>query len=252
MQLIKLPKSIDIADTVLPELVTNWMNGKNVQNVINSFVQKLGVNMLISWVITQSKGGKPHRHTFGIFTHLALAIWDLNNHDLFWIILDPGSQKWVSLSLKSTSTVPFQAATSYDNIRVSGQHSSNSGLPCLMCLFHPCSGRQDQPNENLQRLFMCAADIGSNITNGELPWTSMIIAQNIFQVSRDGFKTDYYNDPSARNIIFRNPPPITCAHLAIYNAILWVSEICRFKVMVYLKWEMYQNNLNIFEIIPVV
>jgi hypothetical protein len=48
MQLIRLPKLIDIAERELPELVADWMNMKTVQNISNSFGQKLGVNMLIS------------------------------------------------------------------------------------------------------------------------------------------------------------------------------------------------------------
>jgi len=56
MQFIRLPKAIDIAGRVLPELVADWMNTKSVQNSAISFVQKVQVNMLISWVIRWSKG----------------------------------------------------------------------------------------------------------------------------------------------------------------------------------------------------
>jgi len=55
MQFIRLPKAIDIAERVLPELVVDWMNTKSVQNINISFVQKLQVNMLISGVIKWSK-----------------------------------------------------------------------------------------------------------------------------------------------------------------------------------------------------
>ena len=55
MQCIRLPKTIDIAERVLPELVVDWMNTKSVQNIDISFVQKLQVDMLISWVIKGSK-----------------------------------------------------------------------------------------------------------------------------------------------------------------------------------------------------
>jgi hypothetical protein len=55
MQFIRLPKAIDIAERVLPELVADWINTKSVQNVNISFVQKLEAKMLISWVIKWSK-----------------------------------------------------------------------------------------------------------------------------------------------------------------------------------------------------
>jgi len=55
MQVIRLPKVIDIAERVLPELAADWMNTKSVKNIDISFVQKLHVNMLISWVIKWSK-----------------------------------------------------------------------------------------------------------------------------------------------------------------------------------------------------
>jgi len=55
MQFIRLPKAMDIAERVLPELVADWMNTKSVQKIDISFVQKLQVNMLISWVIKWSK-----------------------------------------------------------------------------------------------------------------------------------------------------------------------------------------------------
>jgi len=51
MQFIRLPKAINIAERVVPELVVDWMNTKSVQNIDISFVQKLQVNMQISWVI---------------------------------------------------------------------------------------------------------------------------------------------------------------------------------------------------------
>jgi len=51
MQLISLPKVIEIAERVLPELVGDWMNTKSVQNIDISLVQKLQVYMMFSWVI---------------------------------------------------------------------------------------------------------------------------------------------------------------------------------------------------------
>ena len=71
MQLIRLPKPIDIAERVLPELVADWMNTKIVQNIDISFVQKLRVNILMSWGIDWSNRGMSHRRTFRNFTHRA-------------------------------------------------------------------------------------------------------------------------------------------------------------------------------------
>jgi hypothetical protein len=51
MQFFRLPKTTDIAERVLPELVVNWMNTKSVQNIDISFVQILQVTMLTSCVI---------------------------------------------------------------------------------------------------------------------------------------------------------------------------------------------------------
>jgi len=51
MQLIRLPKQIDIAERELPELIADWMNTKSVQYINICFVLQLWVNMLISSVI---------------------------------------------------------------------------------------------------------------------------------------------------------------------------------------------------------
>jgi hypothetical protein len=48
MQFIRLPKAIDIAQRVLPELVADWINTQGVQNIDIRFVRKLQVNMAIS------------------------------------------------------------------------------------------------------------------------------------------------------------------------------------------------------------
>ena len=51
MQFIRLPNAINIAERVLQQPVADWMNTKSVQNIDISFVQKLKVNILISWVM---------------------------------------------------------------------------------------------------------------------------------------------------------------------------------------------------------
>jgi len=51
MQFNRLPKAMDITERVLPELVADWMNTKSVQNIDISFLRKLQVTLLISWVL---------------------------------------------------------------------------------------------------------------------------------------------------------------------------------------------------------
>ena len=86
MQFIRLPKPVDIAGRVLPELVVDWVDTYSVQSINIIVLQQLGVNMLVSWVIEWSKSSMPHRRTFKNFTHRAWAMWDLSNHDFFRII----------------------------------------------------------------------------------------------------------------------------------------------------------------------
>jgi len=135
MQFIRLPKPIDITERVLPELVLDWMNTNSVQNIDIMFVQRIRVNILISLVIEWSKCWMPHQSTFENFKHQAWAIWDLSNNDLIWIIPDPGSQKRITLSVESISTIAFQWGVSYVEIPEWGQHSSNLGMPCLISIF---------------------------------------------------------------------------------------------------------------------
>jgi len=168
MQFIRLPKALDIAERVLPELVADWINTKSVQNIDISFVQKLQVNMMILWVIKWSKSGMPHWHTFRIFTHRAWAIVDLRNHNLFRIIPDPGSQNRITMSLVSISTITFQARASDVKILEWRQHCSNRGMPCLVNIFGTFRRTGDQPNKKPGMVFMCMADIFLNITDREI------------------------------------------------------------------------------------
>jgi len=50
MQFITLLKSIDMAERVLPELVSDWIYTKNVQNIDVGLVQMLCVYIVISFV----------------------------------------------------------------------------------------------------------------------------------------------------------------------------------------------------------
>jgi hypothetical protein len=47
MQFIRLPKPIDIAERVFPELVADWVDTKSVQSINIDVLQQLGVNMLV-------------------------------------------------------------------------------------------------------------------------------------------------------------------------------------------------------------
>jgi hypothetical protein len=48
MQFIRLPKPLDIAERVLPELVADWVDTKSEQGINNIILQQLRVNMLLS------------------------------------------------------------------------------------------------------------------------------------------------------------------------------------------------------------
>jgi hypothetical protein len=47
MQLIRLPKPIDIAERVLPELVADWVAIYSVQSINMIVLQQLQLNMLV-------------------------------------------------------------------------------------------------------------------------------------------------------------------------------------------------------------
>jgi len=190
MQFIRLPMSIDIAERASPELVSNWINTKSMQNIDHSCVQNLRLNLPISWAIEWSKSGMPHQRTVRDFTHQAWAIWDLSNYDLFWIIPNLSSQKRITLFLESISTVPFQAGTSYVKIPEWGQHSSNCGMPCFISSFGTMWWTGDPLNEDPAAEFRCSVDIFSNITNCEIWWSGMLMAQKLAQVSFDGCTND--------------------------------------------------------------
>jgi len=51
MQFIRLPKPIDIAERVFPELVADWVDTSTVQNIDISVLQQLGIYMLVAQVI---------------------------------------------------------------------------------------------------------------------------------------------------------------------------------------------------------
>jgi len=69
MQFIKLPKAIDIAERVLPELIVDWVDTYSVKNIIIIILRQLRVNMLFSWVIEWSKSTMLYGATLG-FSHI--------------------------------------------------------------------------------------------------------------------------------------------------------------------------------------
>jgi len=252
MQLIRPPKAINIAERVLPELVADWMKTNSVQNIDIRFVQKLEVNMLILWVIKRSKRWMPHQCTFWNVTHRAWAICDLNNHDLFWKIPVPGSQKRLALSLESISTIPVQASASDVKIPKWGQHCSNRSMPCHLIIFSTVRKTGDQPNKDPGGLLRSTVVILSKITNREIQRPGMLVAQNISQVSLVRCTNDWHNRHSSREQILRIPPPITFGHLAGYSVTFLVYKAHRFKIEARLKWEMCQKELYTLGNIPVV
>jgi len=178
MQFIRLQKLINIAARVLSERVLDWLNTKSVPIVDTNFGQKLWLNILHCRVIEWSKSWMPHCHTFMYFTHWACAVEDLSNHDLLWIIPDPGSQKTITLYLASICTVGFQARASYVKIPAWGQHSCNLGMPYRISIFSTFWGTADQPDQNQGALLWCVADMFSNISNCEIQQPGMLIHLN--------------------------------------------------------------------------
>jgi hypothetical protein len=109
--------------------------------------------MLSSWVIEWSKSGMAHRCIFANFTHWAWAIWELCNHNLFWMIPNPGHQRKITLSLESISTIQFHAGTSYVRITEWGHHNSNCVVPYHVSILTPCRGPGIIPTTNQGNIF---------------------------------------------------------------------------------------------------
>jgi len=208
--------------------------------------------MLTSGVIQWLKNSMPHRRSFKNFTNQAQAIWDFSNHDLFLAIPDPGSQKRITLSLESISTITFGAGNIYVKLPEWGQHRFNREMPCLSSIFGIFQGTWDQPNKNAGVHVICAVDISSNITNCEIKWPGMLIAPKIEQFSHVQCIYDWHNRCSSRKLIVLIPPPISCDHLTLYSAFFRVCEAQWFPFEVRLKWEMCKMELYTFEIVLLV
>ena len=160
----------------------------------------------------------PHWRTFKNFTHRALAICNLSNHDLFGTIPDPGRQKRITLSVESIRRIPLQAGTSYVKILEWGQHCSNREIPCIVCISGNFQGTWHQPKENPGAPFWCTVEILSNITNLEIKQRGMLFAWKIGQGSLVGCTNDWHNGRSGRKLIVCMPPPVTSVHLNVYLA----------------------------------
>jgi hypothetical protein len=200
------------------------MNIKTVQNIKISFVQKLWVNMLISWVIRWVKSWMPHQSSFRNLSHRAWALWDLSNHDAFWIIPYPDSQKRITVSLQSISTIPFKVKDGLCQDSAIGTawiHLQNAMHCRYICTFQ---GIWNLPNEHPGTAFMCTADMFLNISNREIQRTGMFISSNISQVHLVICTNDLHNRHLGRKLSLRIPPTVTCILLGVYSAILWVRE----------------------------
>jgi len=252
MQFIRLPNQIDIAARKLPGLVPDWMNMKCEQSLNIYVVQKLWVNMLISWGFEYSTSWTPHWCTFRNCTHRPRAIWDVNKHNVFWIIPDPGRQKKITSSLESISKIPFQVGTRYGNILECGQDFSNRGNPCLVFITGTFQGTWNHPNENPDALLRCTVDIILHITNGKMQRPGILIAWRIGHLSLIGCPNECHNRWSGRTLILHIPPPFTGVHLSVYLATSWVCEEHWYRIDVRLKRDMCWKKLNLFETVPVV
>jgi len=208
--------------------------------------------MLSCSVIECSTSWMPHRCTFSNFTHWAWPIWDLSNHDVFWIIPDPDHIKTLTLSLQSSSTTPFQARTSYVKIPEGVQHCCNHGMPCVVHIFSTFQGTWNQSYENPDAVFECTADMFMHSTNCELQQPGMLITRSIVQVSLVRCTNEWHNHRSARKPILRILPPLNSVNLSVYLANFRVCEAHQFKIEVCLYWEMCQMELNISKNIPIV
>jgi len=135
MQFIWLPKAIAIAERVLSELYMDWVDTLSVQSINIFGLQQVWVIMLATWAIEWLQSWMLHRRTIRNFTHQAWATRDCSNHDLFWIIPNPGSQTRIALWLESIGTIPFQARASDVKMPKLGQYSSNWGMPCFINMF---------------------------------------------------------------------------------------------------------------------
>jgi len=252
MQFIRLPKLLDIAERELPELVADWMNMKSVQNINIYFVQQPWLNMLISGVINRTTSWMPHWHMFRNFRHGVWVIWDLCNHHLFWIIPDPGSQKRITLSLESITTIPFQAATSNVEILEWGQQCSNNGMACLISICGTLHGTWNQPKNNAGELSSCTADILSNITNSEIQQPGQLIVWKLVNwVLSDAHMTGTIDAPAGSwSCISNHQSPV---FVPLY---IWpLSESARHTSSTLectSNGKMCQKELNTFESIPVV
>jgi len=154
------------------------------------------------------------------------------------MIPDSGSQQQVPLWSESICKIPFQARTSDVKLPELRQHSSNRGMHCFINVFGTFPGTWDQPDKNLGVLYRCAVDILSNITNCEIKWPGMLVAQEIDQVGLVGCTYDWHNRRPGRKLILCIPPPITCNHLAVVLTTLRVSKAHQLKIEVHLKWKM--------------
>jgi len=208
--------------------------------------------MLISWVVEGSTSWMPYQRTFRNFTHRAWAIWDLSDHEIFWMIPHPGSQKRITLSLESISRIPFQARTSYVKIWQCRQQYSNRGMPCHVHIPDTIRGTSNHPNEYPGTCHKFMADIFSIISNCETQLPGMLISWIFREVKLVRCTNDWHEHHSSSRQILRIPPPVACGHFVVYSATFWVREAHRFKVEVYLKWEMFQQELITFEKISVV
>jgi len=96
--------------------------------------------------------------------------------------------------------------------------------------FWHLSGDMGSAREGFRCAFWFTANIFLNITNCEIQWPAMLIAQRIGQVSLVGCTNDWHNGHSSRKLILWIPPPIASVNLAVDLMTLRVSEAHWFKI----------------------
>jgi len=171
---------------------------------------------------------------------------------MFWMIPNPHSQKRITLSLESISTIPSQATASAVKMQILRQHCSNCRMPCFLNVFGTFQDIWDQPEQNPGAHIRCAAVIFLNTTNREILRSGMLRAPIVGQVSLVGYTKDWFHCRSGRKMFLSIPAPLASVHLAVDSTTLRVSEADQFKSKVSLKWEMSQMELDIFENVSIV
>jgi len=218
-----------------------------MQRIIHSIFQMLGVNMLVSWANERLKSCMLHQSTFRSFIPWKYAKWDFSNHDVFRKILNPGSQQWAIQLQYYASTNSYQSNTGDVRMPQLRQHSCNCLLASLVNMFDTVWGTWKQHAENSSTLLRCPVDTVCNDSTFEIWLPGMLIAKMIGPVSLLTSTNHWQYSHSGWKLILRCPPPIAVDHHTIYLTSLGVSTAHQLKIVVSLKIEMCNEELDTFK-----